>query len=490
MKSQPRSNEKRMLRWGPIDGVWISLSYPSNILRVLWEQYRIHWPDGYIMSNGKQWMWIQTMDELEQKGWESFTQWVLVPEKRQLVRDNYENHIRLMHNYSDQIYHGEHTQWTNEQLLDWFSEWSKQFILFWAHASLPELVTWGAEAALRAEVEQLGDKKVSIEVMEALTAPTTLSFFQQAELDVFRRIATAQTTEDRTVALSDHLKEYYWIDNSYAQAHRRTSDDVEQLILHLVNESGDIRNAINTLETYAQRIAEKRKNVQQKYHLSETLMKWSRGLGDAISWQDERKGEQLRQHDVLFTLVRECEKRFGIPYKDAVWLNYHELIEHCTNKQSLSTVIECRKKGMVVHISKKSNREWCGSEALPLLEQYWERSVTEEPLQGQVASFGKQQESQITGNVCIVFTPQQAEHFHMGDILVARMTSPDYMPIMRKASAVVTDEGGLTAHAAVVARELGIPCIVGTKFATKVLNNGDQVTLDIQTGSIKKEEEK
>ncbi len=73
-----------------------------------------------------------------------------------------------------------------------------------------------------------------------------------------------------------------------------------------------------------------------------------------------------------------------------------------------------------------------------------------------------------------------------GDILVTTMTRPDFMQLMRKAKAVVTDEGGIICHAAIVSRELGIPCIIGTKNATKILNTGDQIEMDLKTGIIKK----
>lgn len=71
-----------------------------------------------------------------------------------------------------------------------------------------------------------------------------------------------------------------------------------------------------------------------------------------------------------------------------------------------------------------------------------------------------------------------------GDVLVAPMTSPDYVPAMKKAEAIVTDQGGQTSHAAIVSRELGIPCIVGTKEATKVLNNHQLVTVDGTKGQV------
>jgi pyruvate,water dikinase len=66
------------------------------------------------------------------------------------------------------------------------------------------------------------------------------------------------------------------------------------------------------------------------------------------------------------------------------------------------------------------------------------------------------------------------------------MTSPEFIDVIRKAGAIVTDVGGLTSHAAVVARELGIPCIVGTKHATKVLKDGDLVEIDATNGVVRK----
>ncbi|OGI35302.1 MAG: hypothetical protein A2407_02495 [Candidatus Moranbacteria bacterium RIFOXYC1_FULL_44_8] len=72
-----------------------------------------------------------------------------------------------------------------------------------------------------------------------------------------------------------------------------------------------------------------------------------------------------------------------------------------------------------------------------------------------------------------------------GDILVTTMTTPDYIVALRKASAVVTDEGGMTCHAAIVSRELKIPGIVATKIATKVLHDGDLVEVRANHGVVK-----
>ena len=74
------------------------------------------------------------------------------------------------------------------------------------------------------------------------------------------------------------------------------------------------------------------------------------------------------------------------------------------------------------------------------------------------------------------------DQFTAGDVLVADMTDPDWEPIMKRASAIVTNRGGRTCHAAIIARELGIPAVVGTGNATRVLNDGDPVTVSCAEG--------
>jgi len=89
-----------------------------------------------------------------------------------------------------------------------------------------------------------------------------------------------------------------------------------------------------------------------------------------------------------------------------------------------------------------------------------------------------------TGPVKILKSPKEIGKIQRGDVLVAPMTSPDYVPAMKKAAAIVTDQGGQTSHAAIVSRELGIPCVVGTKLATKILRDSSIVSVDGSTGQI------
>jgi pyruvate,water dikinase len=89
-----------------------------------------------------------------------------------------------------------------------------------------------------------------------------------------------------------------------------------------------------------------------------------------------------------------------------------------------------------------------------------------------------------TGRVRILRHPSEGERLERGDVLVATMTSPDWVPTLRRAAAVVTDGGGMTCHAAIVSRELGVPCVVATRTATTALKEGDRITVDGSHGRI------
>ena len=106
------------------------------------------------------------------------------------------------------------------------------------------------------------------------------------------------------------------------------------------------------------------------------------------------------------------------------------------------------------------------------------KDVTE--IKGQVAQLGK-----VRGKVKILESSSELDKVEEGDILVASMTMPNYLPAMKKAAAFVTDEGGITCHAAIVSRELKKPCVIGTKIATQVLKDGMEVEVDADQGIIK-----
>ena len=109
-----------------------------------------------------------------------------------------------------------------------------------------------------------------------------------------------------------------------------------------------------------------------------------------------------------------------------------------------------------------------------------EVKLAEKEFSGEIACKGM-----VRGLVRKILKEEELKTFKDGEVLISYMTMPAFMPAMRKAIAFVTDEGGITCHAAIMARELHKPCIIGTKIATKVLNNGDEVEVDANNGVVR-----
>lgn len=106
------------------------------------------------------------------------------------------------------------------------------------------------------------------------------------------------------------------------------------------------------------------------------------------------------------------------------------------------------------------------------------------PVRGRLVAGAGAARGIASGPVRILTSPDHTGEFRDGEILVAPMTSPDWVPLLRRAAALVTDGGGITCHAAIVSRELGIPAVVGTRCATHVLHDGQLVTVDGSRGVV------
>ena len=144
------------------------------------------------------------------------------------------------------------------------------------------------------------------------------------------------------------------------------------------------------------------------------------------------------------------------------------------NIKILQSEIEKRRQGCFIEIKKNNISFIYGAKAQELLDLV-HNIEDSNVIKGKVAySTGK-----VVGKVKIIKDPLK-ESFHSGEILVTSMTRIDFVPLMKKAKAIITDEGGISCHAAIVSRELKVPCVIGTKNATRILKDGDNIEIDTE----------
>lgn len=196
--------------------------------------------------------------------------------------------------------------------------------------------------------------------------------------------------------------------------------------------------------------------------------------------------DDFRRQGVYYVLpfFAEITKRMKVAAKDISYVKSEEIISFLKKNISISQkIIKERKKAFVMYLDKKKKIVCLqGNNIQKKLKQLKliNKEVVKEKIKGLIASKGK-----VKGVVAIVRGIKDLPKVKDGNILVAITTHPDYAMAMRKAVAIITDEGGITCHAAIVSREYGIPCIVGTHTATKILKDGGLVEVDATKGLVK-----
>jgi len=194
-----------------------------------------------------------------------------------------------------------------------------------------------------------------------------------------------------------------------------------------------------------------------------------------------RRYAQLRTHYALRRVFREVEKRFGLSFVQSRFFLTEEFRLLLEGRLDPALAVD-RGKFCVLYTEKGVAEVLTGEGAAGLAKATQKQialDLTE--ITGQCACLGK-----ARGRVKIILSAKDLAKMTAGDVLVAIATNPDVVPAMKKAAAIVTEQGGVTCHAAIVSRELGVPCVIGTKIATKWLKDGDLVEVDASKGLVRK----
>ncbi len=200
--------------------------------------------------------------------------------------------------------------------------------------------------------------------------------------------------------------------------------------------------------------------------------------------------------DEFFTIVSfnvrqfliEIAKRFSLSYNQLIEMQNHEILElfeKPLSKEKLNEINE-RMHDHVLILKNGKVRVLVGKELEEYSTPYLKELKKIEELieiQGDTAFPGL-----VKGRVKLIKGVKDLPDFKKGDILVTGTTMPQYVPAMKKASAIVTDEGGMLSHAAIMSREFKTPCIIGTKVATRALKDGELIEVNATKGIIKRME--
>ncbi len=340
-------------------------------------------------------------------------------------------------------------------------------------------------------------KKVRI-----LTSPVHLSFTLEAEYQLLKtahgitarfagKAPSLKTVRKEAPYLGKELQKleqkFHWIQNNYYNVHYLTAEEFYDEICHLIQEAAKNKTTIHQLlsrrEQELQRVRKEKEELLNSLALSPFMKNLVETATLFSKWKDVRKSGVYIGMYHYDRFLAEVARRTGYNKKQLNFLVFDEIKEVLLDNRKRDADIAKREKQCFFAVTTKDYFIAGGEEAKPyftLNAPSENRSVTE--LKGVVACMGY-----ARGRVRIIRKTEEMKQFQTGEILVTNQTTPEFVPVMKKAAAIITEQGGITSHAAVVARELGKPCIIGTKIATTALLNGEVVEVDANNGVVRRE---
>lgn len=255
----------------------------------------------------------------------------------------------------------------------------------------------------------------------------------------------------------------------------------------------DIKGKIENINKVRRNNDIEYERVLQQYHFSEKIKKLIKAIRDFIFLRTYT----TEYSDHLFyvgrhTIFKEISRRTNIADEDLIMLDDKEILDILKNqgmmRKEIKNTLEDRKKGFAMIWIEGKVQTVFGDKSLVLQSEIAkifktskgeEQVLDKQVISGSIANRGK-----IKGTARVLTSYQDIYKVEKGDIIVATMTTPDYVSAMEKAGGFITDEGGITCHAAILSREFNVPCIVGTVNATRKIKDGQRIELDAYTGKI------
>lgn len=331
---------------------------------------------------------------------------------------------------------------------------------------------------LRQELHQSLSEAKFAEIYKQLATPIHQTYVAEEELAMDQAIRRGLRAAD----VHRLYERYWWTPLGWEEARIIREDDYLKKAIHF-RKNRPSQAQLNKMASLVQRAAENRKKLLKKYGFSSIVRHWLAVLDRYAYYHDRRKEMQCRSIYAFHLWLRAAGRQLGISAKDLEWFYSHEIFKFLRGQKFNRRELVARKKTMFVLADKSRLMIFSGGRALTKRQQTlgsFVRAVAE--LKGLGVTSGiVRARARVCNGVA-----EASRKVKGGDVLICGMTLPEYVPVMKRAAAIVTDEGGITCHAAIVARELHKPCIVGTKIATKVFKDGDQVEVDAGEGVIRK----
>ncbi len=315
-------------------------------------------------------------------------------------------------------------------------------------------------------------------IIEQLTVPILPSFVQEESVDILR--IAAAPPQDHEQLLMEHTNTWHWVENSYIESEPLTLEQFKKKVDAQL-ELGNVNERLNGVLHATQEKRAQKKHWLEALNSSKELQ-CIVDMSDCISHMtDLRKMGVLRLNHWTWKLLHDIEQATVVPFSTLVWSRQLELprafstgdwsVMHERKQTGNLTIISC---GEFQTFTGEALRQLDVSRLIPSVD-------TTSSVHGQSAYPGV-----VEGIARIIRGRADFPLFNDGDVLITNQTTPEFVPLMKRACAVVTEQGGITCHAAIVSRELQMPCVIGTQTAMSAFTSGEMIIVDATRGVVRK----
>lgn len=305
----------------------------------------------------------------------------------------------------------------------------------------------------------------------------------EEHFEMIVRNLVEQIRPDILTALRDHYATYFYTKFLFTEEQGVYSfEHFLKSLVRAVSSDVDIATTLEKEQLANKEAAETRKRRMQEIGLSADEQRFFDAWGEFMVTKIYRRFAQIFALYRMTPVLEEIARRFGLSLKETRFMMPEEIQEGLKSGQVKKEDIKARAVHSVYYAEPTQKTYYIGEQAKRMTEVVMEaqtHSLTQE-IKGQCGCPGV-----VQGTVRIVNVVADMQKVQTGDVLVSIATQPDLIPAMKKAIGFITDQGGVTSHAAIVAREMNKPCVIGTKHASKVLKDGMRVEVDANKGVVR-----
>ncbi len=346
-------------------------------------------------------------------------------------------------------------------------------MVYWLYSS--EIL----EAEIKKNLEHLDIESVS-KVFSIMSLPHGVSYSRREENEFEKIVDLAREKGLNDSRMQEKIKDfsnkYYWFSYEYTGPNIWDKVAIVKRVEEELAKTKETRKHVD--------VAAMQKECITAFNLSEKVVKFFKIIQMLSLMQDDRKMFNAQSsYYVNQVIMQKLAKKLGVSFEQVRYVDV-PLLSEFTKVKDIEKRLKARTELLVITSTDYETKFYEGKDAKIYLDAVGIKLAVDNKeiseVKGQVANPGT-----YVGKVRVLLTSQVTD-FKEGEILVTGMTTPDFIVLIKKAGAIITDEGGITSHAAIISRELNKPCIIGTKIATKWLKNSDLVEVDAEKGIVRK----